>query len=301
MKKRHIKEGTCKVGKSRFQKIGIGISAVFALALIGWQVAYVVVQHKYRIEYLDTSFFYIINALILILIFLAVFNFFKGQSKIQVVCALAFFVLLVFNGQRLYHEKVQIQTNINFSPDHQQVFILKRNRETGETITYRRYYGVFARPDEVLPYYARHTFKFQWLTPDIVTVTYREKNNGVIREHVGTYGDRGSGISYYYVQSALTGIWEGTDSEGEPVTLDYSSGEMNLSTHGESETFEAADNLQFGTIALVLRSGDHAKWTIALNQDCVIGENDLIEDGGTITLSDISLKKTKPVILKRIQ
>lgn len=57
--------------------------------------------------------------------------------------------------------------------------------------------------------------------------------------------------------------------------------------------FSHEEYKQFGTTALVLYKNNEPKYVIALNEDCKINEKaDVIDEGGTITLCEISMKKT---------
>lgn len=46
----------------------------------------------------------------------------------------------------------------------------------------------------------------EWLAYDVDAVTYKTKDN-TIQWFIGTYGDQGSGISYYYVGAEINGKW----------------------------------------------------------------------------------------------
>ena len=56
--------------------------------------------------------------------------------------------------------------------------------------------------------------KIQWLEDDVCAITYESPDDGGIHQYVATYGDRGGGISYYYVFNAVHGEWEAEDGRG---------------------------------------------------------------------------------------
>lgn len=167
--------------------------------------------------------------------------------------------------------------------------MLKIDKDTGAIKLYKNTkLFLFARKKEQFDYEIKGNIKKQWLTNDICGLTYKDQD-GNLREFVVTYGDRGNGISYYYVESALSGEWNGrqtqiiVDSKGITIVKD-----------SETYFFEHKDCKQYGTIALVLHKDDIPKYVIALNQDCELDEKtDIIKKGGTISLSEISMKKTK--------
>lgn len=65
--------------------------------------------------------------------------------------------------------------------------------------------------------------KVEWLANDVAAVTYKTADHKT-QQFIGTYGDRGSGRSYYYVGAEIHGKWEGgnaeviSDQEGITVT-----------------------------------------------------------------------------------
>ncbi len=63
--------------------------------------------------------------------------------------------------------------------------------------------------------------------------------------------------------------------------------------NGKKELFEHSEYEQFGTTALVLYKDKHPKYVVALNEDCKLNEKvDIIDENGTITLCEVSMKKT---------
>ena len=77
-------------------------------------------------------------------------------------------------------------------------------------------------------------------------------------------------------------------------------GQMELETPRGVEIYEYDAYMQYGTLSLVFPKNG-PEWTLVLNADCILegGEN-TVEDGGTLTLCRVSMKKTTPVVLERI-
>ncbi len=86
------------------------------------------------------------------------------------------------------------------------VLVMRVDKKSGEAVWYRRaglQSETFAYPFEpgVSP-------KIQWLTGDACAVSYVSRSDGMVHQSVVTYGDRGNGISYYSVVSALCARWD---------------------------------------------------------------------------------------------
>jgi len=181
---------------------------------------------------------------------------------------------------------------IDFSSGFSNQLVLKQNKETGATTLYKDAKILFARPKEQFSYEVEGKIKRQWLTKDICSLTYMDKNNN-LREFVATYGDRGDGISYYYVTAALRGDWQVFTQNGNSTKLLADTKGITINKNGESEFFEYSDCKQFGTIALVLYNKEIPRYVIALNEDCEIDSNtNIIKKEGTITVCEVSIEKT---------
>ena len=197
------------------------------------------------------------------------------------VANLAFFI----------NNEANTKNYISFSKNFSNQVVLKLDEITGNIKYYRDFkFFIFTKPKEDLEYEAKDKIKLQWLTNDICSITYEDKNNN-LREYVATFGDRGNGISYYYVTNAILGEWKNFSQDGENTKIIVDSKGITIKDEKE-ELFEYSDCNQFGTIALVLYKGDIPKYVISLNEDCYIKDT-YIEDGGTISLTKVSMEKTK--------
>ena len=182
---------------------------------------------------------------------------------------------------------------VSFSSDFSNELVLKANKSTGAIKLYRNQkLFLFAKEKEQFDYELEGNIKIQWLTNDICGITYKDKN-GKLREFVVTYGDRGNGISYYYVTTAISGNWQVFTQYGNATQMLVDSKGITIKKNGKSELFEYENCKQYGTISLVLYKNDVPKFVIALDKNCEIDEKtNIIKKGGTITLSEISMEKT---------
>lgn len=263
------------------------------------QVGYIVVLKKHDYEYVIDMLYYIINEVILVSGTIFIVLLFKQKQlknyRIYNTCALMLFITLtIINITFCCNNALKNECIISFSENFSNELVLKKNKETGSTMLYRNVkLFVFAKPKEQLEYEVEGKIKIQWLTTDICSITYKDIN-GKTREFVSTYGDRGDGISYYYVTTALLGDWQVFTQYGDPTQILVDSEGITVRKNGKSKLYEYEDCKQFGTIALVLYNRDIPEYIIALNEDCKIDNaTGIIQKDGTITVCEVSMEKTK--------
>ncbi|OCA90529.1 hypothetical protein A8F94_01190 [Bacillus sp. FJAT-27225] len=152
-------------------------------------------------------------------------------------------------------------------------------------------YGIFARPKDSFQLDPSKGVKAEWLADDIAAVTYLNVD-GILQQFVATYGDRGGGISYYYVGAEIFGVWEGKGIE----VISNTDG-ISVTYNGQTETFDWKNIEQFGTLAVVLTRGHEAVWTIGLNENFKVQSNPTVPQPGEIILSKVSIDMQDSVIL----
>lgn len=274
--------------KNRKKLVG-WISLVMAIGLFCLQMVYFYLHAKFFVEYSDNRLFYVFNIAIAILLGLSMIVLFNIKRKGKMISISMLLLFIMINATLLFkHPILQI---VSVSPDFKNIFVVKEIN--GEAKYYRSYYGIFARQKEALPYQLKGEYKIDWLTNDVAVMTYKAMDDS-LHQYIGTYGDRGSGISYYYVGSALHGDWRGNDSSISTHTEG-----ITVEQGGSKETFNWDQIVQFGTLAVVLVDDYEAKWTIALNDDFEIDSSSGIGVAGTISLFQASMEDNEILILKR--
>lgn len=279
--------------------VGIISCILFAICFI-LQIGYLFVLKPHGYEYASDILFYIINEIIittLSLIFFTLANMKKNFVKnIIVGVLLAFFT--VINVIFMINNGFENKWIVEFSKDFSSELVLKRNKQTGETTYYKNTRVLFVKDEEIFSNESKGLIKTQWLTNDICSITYEDKN-GVLQEFVATYGDRGNGISYYNVINTMLGTWQVFSQYGDELRLIVDSKGITIIKDGKEELFNYDESKQYGTIAAVLYKNDIPCYVIALNEDCSLDEQtDIIKDGGTITLVEVSMDRTKANVLQ---
>lgn len=149
------------------------------------------------------------------------------------------------------------------------------------------------------PYPVVGRMKEQWLTGDCCAVTY-QTIDGSTHVYLATYGDRGDGLSYYYVENALYGTWRENQSLTDPGYQLSHTGETGgvQVTPGDRYGWTYRNNVQFGTLGLALCDEDGLpQWVVVLGKNYAFDENDLPAAGSNIVLCPVSMEATTPITL----
>ena len=274
------------------KKIGV-ISLIFFSIFTIMQMIYLTILKQHNFEYVIDILFYIVNEIIIVSALISIdFLIPKIKNKKVIAYILCLFFTII-NFAFMFNNGFENKCIVSFSKDFSNELVLKVNKNNGSIRLYRNVKMIlFAKEKEQFSYELEGKIKRQWLANDICALTYEDKERK-LREYVVTYGDRGNGISYYYVTSALSGNWQVSTQYGNPTQCLVDSKGITITKNEKKELFEYSNCKQFGTIALVLYKNDIPKYVIALDENCEIDEKtDIIKKGGTITLSEISMEKT---------
>lgn len=282
--------------KEKIKKVKkiIGIFSFIVLVIsILVQGAYLLILKKHNFEYVIDSLVYIINEIMIVSATFSIKFLGKRSKNRNIITYILCLFFTIINIAFMCNNGFENKSIISFSKDFSNELVLKVNKNSGAIKLYRNpKLFLFAKEKEQFTYELEGTIKKQWLSTDICGLTYHDKE-GNLREFVVTYGDRGNGISYYYVTTALTGKWQVFTQYGKPTQLLADTKGITITKNGESKLFEYANCKQYGTIALVLYEQDIPKYIIGLDKNCEIDEKtNIIKKGGTITLSEISMEKT---------
>ena len=273
--------------------VGIASLVVFILTLL-LQLGYYFVLRRYNFEYVLDILPYIVNELMIISLCLSALYCISKLSNRKIMIASIFTVLTVVNIAFMANNAFKNNCIVSISGNFSSEVILKVDKQSGAIKIYKDpKLFIFARPKEQFQYESYGKVKRQWLTNDICSITYLDRD-GNIREYVATFGDRGNGISYYYVTNALRGDWQVLTQNGETTQLLSDNKGIRITKNGVREQFAFSDCKQFGTIALVLYKEDVPKYVVALDENCELDDDtDIIKKDGTITLCEVSMDKTK--------
>src|SRR5690625_602906 len=280
-----------KQNKRRLTKIIGCILFFLAVGFFSLQMGYLYVHSKFQAAYIDDRLFYMINIFCIICLFLAIVYLLKLTKRSKLIVMGIGVAFIIVNMVMLVSSNQEIKNITSISPDWKQVLVVKQNKETGEAVYYRSHYGILARPKEKLPYETTGEFKTEWLADDVVAVTYKATDN-MIQQFIGTYGDRGSGMSYYYVGPEIHGKWQGDNI----VVLSDPKG-ISITENNETELFEWDHIHQFGTLAIVLKRNNEAVWTISLNENFEIFSDAAKPNTGNISIYKATMEENKPIQL----
>ena len=274
------------------KRIGVISIIIFVFALI-LQIVYLIIFKRHNYEYVIDALEYIINQIMILSATSSIILLLK-KKKINIIIYFMAVIFTIANIAFLCNNGLKNKSVVSFSKDFSNELILKINNDTGSIKLYRNAkLFIFAKENEQFDYELKGRIKKQWIENDICGITYKDKNNK-LREFVVTYGDRGDGISYYYVANALLGNWQVFTRNGKPTQMLVDSNGIKITKDDKSEIFEYNECKQYGTIALVLYKNEVPKYVIGLDKNCEIdNKTNIIKKDGTITLAEISMDKTK--------
>ena len=271
----------------------IGIISIIILILsLLIQGAYLYVLRKHNFEYVIDILEYIMNEIIIVSATISMILLTKNKRIKNIITYILCALFSIVNIAFMFNNGFKNKCIISFSSDFSNELVLKANKDTGAIRLYRNQkLFLFAKENEQFEHELDGEIKKQWLENDICAITYKDKD-GNLREFVVKYGDRGNGISYYYVTTALIGNWQVSIQYGNATQMLVDSKGITIKKNGKSELFKYEECKQYGTIALVLYKNNVPKYVIGLDKNCEIDEKtDIIKKGGTITLSEISMEK----------
>lgn len=282
--------------KEKIEKIkkGIGITSIiiFIISLI-LQIVYLIILKRHNYKYVTDVMEYIINQIIILSAISSVVFLIK-KKKVNVIIGTIAVILTIMNIAFMCNNGLKNKSIVSFSRDFSNELVLKIDKDTGAIKLYKNAkLFIFAKENEQFDHEVTGKIKKQWIENDICGITYKDNNNR-LKEYVVTYGDRGDGISYYYVANSLLGNWQVFTTNGKPTQMLVDSKGIKITKDGKSELFEYDKCKQYGTIALVLYKNEVPKYVIGLDKNCKIDDKtNIIKKDGTITLVEVSMDKTK--------
>lgn len=268
------------------------LALVISAGFFTLQIGYLFVSERYNVEYVDDRLFYLINIACVLFLALAFLLLVSLTKKLKLIGGSMLFFFIAVHLFMLVSGNQKVNNIMSISPDWKNVLSIKEHTEAGNAFYYREYYGILARPMEKLPYETDGNFKVEWLAHDIAAVTYETKDDKV-QQFIGTYGDRGGGISYYYVWAEIQGRWQ-----GDGISVESGPEGITVMENGETEHFSWEETQQFGTLAIVLMKNDEAIWTISLDETFEVHPEASRPTVGTIKIYEAMMEENEPVTLE---
>ena len=297
-----IQEAVEKITKSqekkknklkKLKKVSSIISVIIFICCLITQLVYLFVLKPRNYEYVLDILSYIINELIIISATLISILIIKKSKIKNIITYILFAILTIINLVFMFNTGLNNKCILSFSSNFSNGLVLKQNKETGLTTLYNNpKVFLFATPKEELPQTIEASIKHQWITKDTCSLTYKDKNN-ITREFVVTYGSREGQSSYYHIASSFLGTWNQSELTEGPSKIYVDSKGITICEDDENILFEYDDCIQYGITTLVLYKNDIPKYVLSMNDDCIIDdETNLIKNGGTIALCEVSMQKT---------
>ena len=172
------------------------------------------------------------------------------------------------------------------------LLMLRRDPETGMVTD--------LHSGDTFPYPAVGRMKKQWMTGDCCAITY-QTTDGTTHVFLATYGDLGSGLSYYNVAPLLQGTWRQYEDAVNPgVTLRSEPGSGNIQILSDASSPDYgqiySETVQFGTLGVALCDEDGLPhWTVVLGRD--YDAEDGPDPDGSLILCPVSMAATEAVTL----
>ena len=271
------------------------VTGILALAVFALQMFYLIVGRTQHFEYIIDSLFYVVNGFIIVMA-AASLGMLVRKKWIRNIGLAAGGILFLINLVYGLHSGGGQSSVISVSPDLKHMAVMKYEEEAGRVTTYLNQRLCFAKVSDQFPYTADRDMKLQWLADDVCAVTYTSPDDGNVHQYVLTYGDRGNGITSDYVYTVITGKWDGIGKNLAGWEIERGIDGITIRTASQTEeTYTFDECVQFGTLAVALCRNGLPQWTLVLDESCVIGKNNFLEEGGTITLCRVTMDKSAPM------
>lgn len=272
---------------------------IIEILLIAFQALVIGVAAPKGYYLIHAWIFYGLNYVIII-----IFCLLLSQNRYMKWIQLTIVLILFTANTTFFYYVGDENVVISKSEDKKQELILKEYKKMNyETIRLKRRWVVFGKKTATLMGSSKYktiekgTYKIDWVSGDIAAVTYKTSANGSLQQSIFSLRSTNY-ISYQNVAPSLTGKW--IEKDNPKNYFMYDAGEIVYAKNGQLYYYRSQDTEQQGVTSIIIK-GDETKpsLTVALNSDAVIGDNCLIKDGGTITISTITLESSKGSVYYR--
>lgn len=270
------------------------VLCIAAIGLLIFQGFVLFIAKPKGYELIHDGVFYVINyVIIVIFIFLRVKN--PYLKWIQRMMGLIFFV----SNTVFFYYIGDINLVVSKSKDRQHEIILKEYKKMKyETAILQRRGLLFGKKTATLKGSSayktieKNTYNVNWVGGDIAVVTYKTSDHGPLQQIFKSFRVYDDHTGFFYVGVSLTGKW--VEQDNPQNYFIYDRGEMVYAKDGRLYYYsDREDTEQLGIYAVKINGDDkRPSFTVVLNSDSHIGSDDLIKDGGTITICPVTLEKS---------
>ena len=266
---------------------------IIELLLITFQVCVIGIFAPKGYYVIYDLIFYGINYVIII-VFCLLLSKNKYIKWLQLTIAL---ILFIANSAFFYYLG-SVNIVVSKSDDNKHELILKEYKNMNyETVRLNRRWVIFGKKSNPLIESSKYktidkaTYKIDWVSGDTAVVTYKTSSSSALKQSIFSFRSTNY-ISYQNVAPSLAGKWLEKDNPNNYFI--YNLGKIVYTKDSKIYYYSDQDTQQQGVTSIIIK-GDETKpsLTLVLNSTCVIGNNCLIEGGGTITISPVTLQKSK--------
>ncbi|NME64788.1 hypothetical protein [Clostridium cadaveris] len=275
--------------KSKKIKTLLGILIVLAVL---FEVFSLIVAPKRQYYLIYDWMIYVTNYLIIIALFLIIWN-----EKFRGIKAAVIAALIIANSTLMYFVG-GVNLILSKSPDKSHEVILKEYKNMRfETVNLKRRAMIFGKKVETLigssnyKSIEKNTYKIQWLNNDSALFIYDMDGKNNLKNTMFTLGDRGY-INYYYVMASIQGKW--IDKDDDKSYFLNREKDVAYADGGSLRYYNNSKEEQFGLSSVII-PGDSMNSTLAISIDpsCELDENYQVVRGGSISIVEVTLKEAK--------
>lgn len=278
------------------KKLKLGL-VILTVLLITFQILTVGVALVKRYYLIYDWIFYIINYLIIIII---LYIYFKTRWDIKKSTKWALAVILIVINSTVFYKAGATNVLVSKSSDGQHELILKEYENMNlKTVRLKRRGIIFGRnvdeldKSETYKALENKTYKVDWASDDNAVLTYATDEEKDIS--VAVYNFRPTDIiSYYYVLPSIEGRW--IDKENKNNYLIVDRGKIVYSIDNNIFYYNSENATQHGVLSLVFKQKDSPSFSIVINSDSEFNEHTTVKPGGSITIVENTLEKSKPKV-----
>ena len=245
--------------------------------------------------------FYLINYLIIFFLFVMGALVFAERNKKWALLLYAFAFTIV-NSTFFYY-----MGNVNLlmveSDDGKHEVIIKEykklKKETVRLVRRGEIFGkevAFFKGSSDFKAFEEERYKIDWNSGDIAAVTYQTDSNGVLGQQIFNFRSSDY-VSYQNVAVSLTGRWI---EQGNPKNYFMSdNNEMVYVKDGELHYYNIHNTEQFGIYSVMVNGAGTAPTLSIILQAGTEFDDSSIADGGSITITPLSLEETEGGVYKK--